>query len=44
MAQQPRNKYQEQNVRLPLLGSMTNRNSVATKDQRFVNIFPETEK
>ena len=42
MAQQPRNKYQEQNVRLPLLGSMTNRNSVATKDQRFVNIFPET--
>lgn len=44
MAQQPRNKYQEQNIRLPLLGSMTNRNSLATKDQRFVNIFPETRK
>jgi len=43
MAQQ-RNKYQEQNIRLPLLGSMTNRNAVATKDQRFINIFPETRK
>lgn len=33
-----------QNVRLPLIGSMTNRSYVSTKDQRFVNIFPETRK
>jgi len=44
MAQQQKNKYQEQNVRLPLLGSMTNRNSSFRQDQRFVNIFPETRK
>ena len=33
-----------QNVRLPLIGSMSNRDSTGQKDQRFVNIFPETRK
>lgn len=32
------------NVRLPLIGSLTNRNELGTKDQRFVNVFPETRK
>ena len=31
-------------ARLPLLGAYSNRGSSATKDQRFVNIFPETRK
>ena len=44
MAQQQRVKYAEQNLRLPLLGSMTNRSSSPTQDQRFINIFPETRK
>lgn len=39
-----RNKNEQQNVRLPLLGSYTNRFYSATKDQRFVNMFPETRK
>lgn len=44
MAQQRKNKYQVQEVRLPIIGSMTNRNSSPLKDQRFVNAFPETRK
>jgi len=39
-----KNKYQVQEVRVPLIGSMTNRSEDKTKDQRFVNIFPETRK
>lgn len=38
------NKKQQENVRLPLIGSYTNRTSSDSKDQRFVNIFPETRK
>ena len=33
-----------QNIRLPLIGSFTNRDYLGTKDQRFINIFPETRK
>jgi len=45
MAQQQRkNKYQEQNVRLPIIGAMSNRDVSGAKDQRFVNMFPETRK
>jgi len=39
-----KNKYQVQEVRVPLIGSMTNRSEDVSKDQRFVNIFPETRK
>jgi len=42
--QQKKNKYQVQEVRLPIIGSMTNRDSSGLKDQRFLNIFPETRK
>jgi len=38
------NRKQQENVRLPLIGSLTNRNSSGSKDQRFINIFPETRK
>ena len=31
-------------VRLPLMGAYSNRGSSANKDQRFVNMFPETRK
>ena len=31
-------------MRLPLIGAYTNRDASATKDQRFVNMFPETRK
>lgn len=31
-------------ARLPLMGAYSNRGSSSTKDQRFVNIFPETRK
>lgn len=44
MAQQRKNKYQEQNERVPIIGSMSNRDSSGSKDQRFVNMFPETRK
>lgn len=45
MAQQnQRNKYALQETRLPLIGAMTNRDQSGTKDQRFINIFPETRK
>ena len=30
--------------RLPLIGAMTNRSEDGSKDQRFINIFPETRK
>jgi len=43
-ARQRTNKYQVQEVRLPIIGSMTNRSSSSLKDQRFVNVFPETRK
>lgn len=33
-----------QNKRLPLIGAMSNRTYLSDKDQRFVNIFPETRK
>ena len=33
-----------QNIRLPLIGSFTNRDYTGDKDQRFINIFPETRK
>ena len=39
-----RTKYQLQEDRLPLIGAMTNRDQSSLKDQRFVNIFPETRK
>ena len=42
--QQRKNKYQEQNVRLPIIGVMSNRDVSGAKDQRFVNMFPETRK
>jgi len=42
--QQRRNKYSLQEARLPLIGAMTNRDESGTKDQRFINIFPETRK
>ena len=29
------------NVRVPLIGSFTNRDYSSSKDQRFVNVFPE---
>lgn len=32
------------NTRLPLMGAYSNRGSSGTKDQRFVNMFPETRK
>jgi hypothetical protein len=44
MATQSKRKQTQQNVRIPLIGSMTNRDSSGSKDQRFVNIFPETRK
>jgi hypothetical protein len=33
-----------ENKRLPLIGSMSNRSFSGDKDQRFVNVFPETRK
>ena len=44
MEKQRQNKYQLREVRLPVIGSMTNRSSSSAKDQRFVNVFPETRK
>ena len=45
MAQrQARNKYVVQEVRLPIIGAMSNRSADPNKDQRFVNVFPETRK
>jgi hypothetical protein len=44
MTQQKETKYSLRDKRLPLLGSYTNRDSSGSKDQRFINIFPETRK
>ena len=45
MAQQQRQSPGIPRVtRLPLMGAYSNRGSEASKDQRFVNIFPETRK
>lgn len=44
MAQQRNRPGEIQKVRLPLLGAYSNRDASATKDQRFVNMFPETRK
>jgi len=42
--QQTKKQHSQQNVRLPLIGSLTNRDESGLKDQRFLNIFPETRK
>jgi len=42
MARQTTNKYK--NIRLPLIGALSNRTASGDKDQRFVNIYPETRK
>ena len=42
--QSRKNKYQLQEPRLPIIGAMSNRSSDETKDQRFINMFPETRK
>lgn len=44
MVTQKKTKQTTQNVRLPFIGSMTNREASPLKDQRFINIFPETRK
>lgn len=44
MATKQQQQHKQQQIRLPLIGSFTNRDSSALKDQRFVNIFPETRK
>jgi len=44
MTQQRKKTYQEQNERVPIIGSMSNRDVSGNKDQRFVNMFPETRK
>ena len=44
MAQQQAKVGDNKITRLPLLGAYSNRGSSANKDQRFVNIFPETRK
>lgn len=43
MAQQAQ-KGMPQKVRLPLMGAYSNRDASGSKDQRFVNMFPETRK
>lgn len=42
--QQKNQRKQPYEDRVPLIGAMTNRSEDATKDQRFINIFPETRK
>lgn len=46
MAQSSYNKRKQvnKNVRLPFIGSMSNRDYSSSKDQRFLNIYPETRK
>lgn len=44
MAQQQSRQKKNQTVRLPLMGAYSNRGYSGTKDQRFVNAFPETRK
>jgi len=40
----PKTKGTTQKVRLPLMGALSNRDNSPSKDQRFVNMFPETRK
>ncbi len=42
MAQEQAKPGKPQTIRLPLMGAYSNRGYSASKDQRFVNIFPET--
>lgn len=44
MAGEKQQVGKRQRVRLPLIGAMSNRGYDPTKDQRFVNAFPETRK
>ena len=44
MAQGQKQQGKPQTTRLPLMGAYSNRGSDGTKDQRFVNMFPETRK
>jgi hypothetical protein len=44
MAANNKRALKRQNIRLPLIGSQTNRSGTSTKDQRFINIYPETRK
>lgn len=44
MAQEQAKPGKPQTIRLPLMGAYSNRGYSASKDQRFVNIFPETRK
>ena len=44
MAQQRQPADRPETTRLPLIGAYTNRGYSPTKDQRFVNVFPETRK
>lgn len=44
MAQERQQPGKPEVMRLPLIGAYTNRAADASKDQRFVNIFPETRK
>ena len=44
MAQKQQQAGKPQVVRLPLMGAYSNRGSSPNKDQRFVNMFPETRK
>jgi len=45
MAQQQSQKgVARQRVRIPIVGAYSNRDATVGKDQRFVNMFPETRK
>lgn len=44
MAQDRSSAGKPESARLPLMGAYSNRDASASKDQRFVNIFPETRK
>ena len=44
MAQQQVQQGKPKVTRLPLLGAYSNRDATTSKDQRYVNIFPETRK
>lgn len=42
MAKQSPMRKKAETVRVPLIGSFTNRDYSSSKDQRFINMFPET--
>ena len=44
MAQEQQKAGKPLIIRLPLIGAYSNRGYSTSKDQRFVNIFPETRK